>query len=315
MPRRIEIELTSSRDDGSWTWRAAGAKEPRGTLPATLLPGESKVGDVLRVDAEFFVDGIEITGVLPPKGTRQEPERLELLVPVKEEPLVTTTLTTRAKDDRGPRREGGRREGARREGDGARRGAPVDGPQGPVRARGPTRAQRPASPADSSRAAPGSRRRAPEGEALAPRQGPSHGAARSAARGAAADRRAGRPGRAARRPPGHREAERGADRGRRSTDRGGTADGDGREARAEGARRGVAGSGGGRPARPGGASICATCVRSSRRRTPRPRTTRPARWRSSCAKGCRPGRRPSRRRGWPSSPPPSRSAGSSEHFA
>ena len=124
MPRRIEIELTSSRDDGSWTWRAAGAKEPRGTLPATLLPGESKVGDVLRVDAEFFVDGIEITGVLPPKGTRQEPERLELLVPVKEEPLVTTTLTTRTKDDRGPRREGGRREGARREGDGARRGAP-----------------------------------------------------------------------------------------------------------------------------------------------------------------------------------------------
>ena len=96
MPRRIEIELTSSRDDGSWTWRAAGAKEPRGTLPATLLPGESKVGDVLRVDAEFFVDGIEITGVLPPKGTRQEPERLELLVPVKEEPLVTTTLTTRS---------------------------------------------------------------------------------------------------------------------------------------------------------------------------------------------------------------------------
>ena len=122
MPRRIEIELTSSRDDGSWTWRAAGAKEPRGTVPATLLPGESKVGDVLRVDAEFFVDGIEITGVLPPKGTRQEPERLELLVPAKEEPLVTTTLTTRSRDDRGPRREGGRREGARRDGDGARRG-------------------------------------------------------------------------------------------------------------------------------------------------------------------------------------------------
>lgn len=119
MPRRIEIELTSSRDDGTWTWRAAGAKEPRGTVASTLLPSGATVGDVLRVDAEFFVDGIEITGVLPPKGSRQEPERLELLVPATEEPLVTTTLATRSRDDRGPRgrgRDGARRDGPRREG-------------------------------------------------------------------------------------------------------------------------------------------------------------------------------------------------------
>ena len=30
MSRRIEVELTSSRDDGTWTWRAAGAKQPAG---------------------------------------------------------------------------------------------------------------------------------------------------------------------------------------------------------------------------------------------------------------------------------------------
>lgn len=116
MPRRIEIELTSSRDDGTWTWRAAGAKEPRGTIAGSLVPAETKVGDVLRVDAEFFVDGIDITGVVPAKGARQEPERLELLVAAKEEPLVTTTLASRSRDDRGPRRDGGRREGGRREG-------------------------------------------------------------------------------------------------------------------------------------------------------------------------------------------------------
>ena len=47
-----------------------GAKEPRGTIAGSLLTGGAKVGDVLRVDAEFFVDGIDITGVLPSKGAR-----------------------------------------------------------------------------------------------------------------------------------------------------------------------------------------------------------------------------------------------------
>jgi hypothetical protein len=117
MPRRIDIELTSSRDDATWTWRAAGAKEPRGTVAAAIVPAGAKVGDVLRVDAEFFVDGIEVTGVVPPKGARKEPERLELIAPVRtEEPLVTTTLAARGRDDRGPRRDGPRRDGPRREG-------------------------------------------------------------------------------------------------------------------------------------------------------------------------------------------------------
>jgi hypothetical protein len=124
MPRRIDIELTSSRDDGSWTWRAAGAKAPKGTVAGEIVPSGTKVGDVLRVDAEFFVDGIEITGVVPTKESRREPERLELLATAKDEPLVTTTLATRSREDRGPRREGGRRDGPRR--DGERRGARTD---------------------------------------------------------------------------------------------------------------------------------------------------------------------------------------------
>ncbi|MFZ6002573.1 MAG: hypothetical protein ACOYXM_01440 [Actinomycetota bacterium] len=129
MPRRIDIELTSSRDDGTWTWRAAGAKEPRGTVATTVVPGGAKVGDVLRVDAEFFVDGIEITGVVPVKGARKEPERLELLAPAgKDEPLVTTTLAERGRDDRGRRDGGSRRDGARRDGPG-RDGAHRDGPR------------------------------------------------------------------------------------------------------------------------------------------------------------------------------------------
>ena len=126
MPRRIDIELTSSRDDGSWTWRAVGAKAPKGSMPATLLPPTSKVGDVLRVDAEFFVDGISIVGVLPAKGARQEPELLEFISVAKDEPLVTSTLTSRKSDDRGPRREGGPRRdsGPRSEGRPRREGGP-----------------------------------------------------------------------------------------------------------------------------------------------------------------------------------------------
>ena len=46
MSRRIEVELTSQRDDGTWTWRAAGAKQPKGSLDGTLLYDGASVGDV-----------------------------------------------------------------------------------------------------------------------------------------------------------------------------------------------------------------------------------------------------------------------------
>jgi hypothetical protein len=117
MPRRIEVELTSTRDDGTWTWRAAGAREPKGTLDGGLLFDGAKVGDVVKADADFDVDGIVITGVLAPKAGRKEPERLELLgAPVREEDLVTSTLV----EKRGGRR--GRRDRDDRDGDSNRRG-------------------------------------------------------------------------------------------------------------------------------------------------------------------------------------------------
>ena len=73
MSRRIDIELTSSREDGSWTWRAAGAREPRGTLEGGLLPGPAKVGDVLRVEIEGYLDALSITAVLPPRARGPSP--------------------------------------------------------------------------------------------------------------------------------------------------------------------------------------------------------------------------------------------------
>ncbi|MEZ5137922.1 MAG: hypothetical protein R2711_03890 [Acidimicrobiales bacterium] len=67
MSRRIDIELTSDRGDGSWTWRIAGAKQPKGVLRAELLPAGAAVGQELRADVEVSLDGTEVTAVLPPK--------------------------------------------------------------------------------------------------------------------------------------------------------------------------------------------------------------------------------------------------------
>jgi hypothetical protein len=119
MSRRLEIELTSQRPDGSWTWRAAGARQPKGELDGGILFEGAKVGDVVRAEADFAIDGIEILSVLAPKAARREPERLEVIGSGREEPLVTTQLAPkrgrRDGDRRGPRREGDR--GPRREGD------------------------------------------------------------------------------------------------------------------------------------------------------------------------------------------------------
>ena len=92
MARRLEIELTSNRSDGKWTWRAAGAKQPRGTLDGVLLPEGTEVGDVLKVEADATLDGLEITAVLPTRSPRTEAEILPLLGSGRKQPLVTSQL-------------------------------------------------------------------------------------------------------------------------------------------------------------------------------------------------------------------------------
>ena len=106
MSRRIEVELTSTREDGTWTWRAAGAKLPKGELNGSLLFSGAKVGDVVRADADFMMDGIDIIAVLPPKGARKEPERIEIIGTPRrdDEPLVTTKLAPKGRGDRRDRK-------------------------------------------------------------------------------------------------------------------------------------------------------------------------------------------------------------------
>src|SRR5881397_472273 len=109
MSRRIEVELTSDRGDGTWTWRAAGAREPRGVLDAKILPDGVKVGDVLRAEADIDLDGVSLTAIVPAQEKhRNEPERIELIGPPRrDDQLVTSSLVPKDRErrGRGPRRE------------------------------------------------------------------------------------------------------------------------------------------------------------------------------------------------------------------
>ena len=133
MGRRIEVELTSARADGTWTWRAAGAKQPKGVVDAALLYEGAQVGDVVRAEADFEIEGITITAVLPPKDKkRSEPERLEIIGPPREHQGVTSSLVAksdRPRPERGPGRDRDGRDGRPRR----------DGMAGDARRSGPPR--------------------------------------------------------------------------------------------------------------------------------------------------------------------------------
>jgi hypothetical protein len=111
MPRRIDIELTSALGDGSWTWRAAGAKQPKGVLDGGLLPAGAAVGDELKVEIEQEIDGITVLNVVHGRE-KQGRDLLELLPIEREFQPVVETRAKRERGDRGERR--GRRDGERR---------------------------------------------------------------------------------------------------------------------------------------------------------------------------------------------------------
>ena len=136
MGRRIDIELTSKVDDDTWTWRVAGAKQPKGTVHAKLLYEGCNVGDVVRAEVEDDIDGIVVTLVTPPKTKRAEPERLEILPPVERRPPPPPSPRP-AKPERGPRPGGRDRERDRE------RAAPARGGDRPRSDRRAPRAARP----------------------------------------------------------------------------------------------------------------------------------------------------------------------------
>ena len=108
MSRRIDIELTSARTDGSFTWRAAGARAPKGVVDGSLLPAGAATGSVLRAEAEFELDGITILSVTDPKGRAAKSGLLELIPSNTPFEAVTQQLARRERGDR-PRSDRGER--------------------------------------------------------------------------------------------------------------------------------------------------------------------------------------------------------------
>lgn len=143
MSRRIDIELTSALADGSWTWRAAGARKPNGQMDGSLLPPGSAVGDILKVEVEQMLDGIEIQSIVPGREKAEDANVLELLP--SEKPFEAV-IETRAKRDRSDRRDDRGRRDSKRDGgrrrDGKRDGA-RDSRDGDGKSRSDQRRQRP----------------------------------------------------------------------------------------------------------------------------------------------------------------------------
>jgi hypothetical protein len=161
MARRIDIELTSKRDDGTWTWRAPGAREPRGIVDGGLLPEDATPGKVLRAEAEFDLEGILVTSVVGAKSVQhsgREGERIEILGTAPKQSTVSVSLASRDGkprgrglfDDRPPRR-------------GAPRGdRPDRDPRSPTRPRNTDRDTAPEDGRPRADRPPGERGRRPD---------------------------------------------------------------------------------------------------------------------------------------------------------
>ncbi|HEY1990013.1 MAG TPA: hypothetical protein VGG43_11145 [Acidimicrobiales bacterium] len=157
MAHRIEIELTSQTDESTWTWRAAGAKQPRGTVDAALVPANTATGTVLRAEVENTLDGTTVLALLPPKG-KSAPRKVETIEVVgnpSSGPDVNVVLASKSKGRRRDDRPEGSREGSRRPADrrprseSGERGGRRDGPAGAGGGDGPAsdrRRERPARP-------------------------------------------------------------------------------------------------------------------------------------------------------------------------
>ncbi len=76
--KKIQIELTSRQGD-NWTWRKAGAKQPKGEIAESMLPSGSNLGDEIWVEIASNIDGIYVESVLPSPKTDQQGKNVQTL--------------------------------------------------------------------------------------------------------------------------------------------------------------------------------------------------------------------------------------------
>jgi hypothetical protein len=167
MSRRLDIELTSNRQDGTWTWRAAGAKSPKGVVDSSLLSANAKTGDVLKVEADFDIDGISVLSVVQMREKGQRGNLLEMLASEKTFTPVTQKLADKPKSDR----KGGRDAKGKRDGDNRSARPPRDpnAPRRPASTRPDGTTGRPARPSRPHFTAPPEMPKRPTAKRLKPK--------------------------------------------------------------------------------------------------------------------------------------------------
>lgn len=101
MTRRMDIEVTSTRPDGTFTWRQAGAKAPKGSGGADVLPSGAKIGDVLRAEIEIDLDGPIVLSVAPVKQRERNVTLIAITGSGAEfKPVTEVSTNRRTKTDR-----------------------------------------------------------------------------------------------------------------------------------------------------------------------------------------------------------------------
>jgi hypothetical protein len=124
MSRRIDIEITSITGPTA-TWRAAGARQPKGVLNVDLLKDGFTVGATYRAEIEQDMEGVEVLSVAAPKTASPiDPrnERLTIIAPEAKGPDVQVIYAPKGRgrrddrgDDRGARPERARNDRGPRE--------------------------------------------------------------------------------------------------------------------------------------------------------------------------------------------------------
>ena len=112
MSRRLDIEITSLSGEQA-TWRAAGAKLPKGVVATSLLGEGVAVGTVLRAEIEQYMEGTEVVAVTAPKQASpldKNNERIQLAPKEVTGPDVVVTYAPKGRGGKRPERGEGRSE-------------------------------------------------------------------------------------------------------------------------------------------------------------------------------------------------------------
>ncbi|MEI7655055.1 MAG: hypothetical protein WCJ82_07275 [Actinomycetota bacterium] len=112
MSRRLDIEITSLSGEQA-TWRAAGAKLPKGVVATSLLGEGAAVGTVLRAEIEQYMEGTEVVAVTAPKQASpldKNNERIQLAPKEVTGPDVVVSYAPKGRGGKRPERGEGRSE-------------------------------------------------------------------------------------------------------------------------------------------------------------------------------------------------------------